>query len=86
MQERMKPPLSNVRKAIREVQTGSLDLPRARLIRATCNQWIALAKLNLRAERFGVNDGFFKDAPSVDRSELKRFQNLVKELSTAISG
>jgi len=87
MQERIKLPLSNVRQAIQEVQTGSLDLTVAKVMRTRWNLVIRFAKLKLRAERLGMDDPLFgvKDGPSVDRSELKEFQNLVKQLSKAIS-
>ena len=80
---RIKLPISRTRKLIQDVEAGSLDLPRARLIRMVCNQQIRLAKLTLRAERSGMDDPFFN--MRADRDELKEFERVAKQLSRAIS-
>jgi len=75
-------PLSRLRNTIREVRAGRVTLQRAKLIRTACNHWIELARLTLRAEQLGVDDRFFTMA--ADRSALRKFQKLLKELSNLI--
>ncbi len=52
-------------------------------MRTCCRQMVKLTELKRTAERLGITDGFFANAPAVDQASLKECRALMKQLNAA---
>jgi hypothetical protein len=74
--------LKMVRELIDSVESGRLDLERARVCQKICQQELRWAALSLRAQRLGLEDAFFN--LEVHPDSVKEYRAVTKQLGEAI--